>query len=169
MLARFFGKLVYAYASTPPLTHPTGWRRCIGCLKLHVSFRKRATSCRALLQKMTYEDKVSYASLPPCTFHHPKPDDLTAHEECKRTHRDSRATHTHDHLHKHTCKNGAKVHMCTNTYIHPRHTHTYMDVYTHKYICTRTWTQIRTRTRVRKGTVKWHLKSQLQVTVTSHS
>ena len=138
MLARFFGKLVYAYASTPPLTHPTGWRRCIGCLKLHVSFRKRATSCRALLQKMTYEDKVSYASLPPCTFHHPKPDDLTAHEECKRTHRDSRATHTHEHLHKHTCKNGAKVHMCTNTYIHPRHTHTYMDVYTHKYICTRT-------------------------------
>jgi len=22
----------------------TGWQRCIGCLKLHVSFRKRATA-----------------------------------------------------------------------------------------------------------------------------
>ena len=32
----------------------TGWRRLIGCLKLHVIFRKRATSYRALLRKMTY-------------------------------------------------------------------------------------------------------------------
>jgi len=31
----------------------TGWRRCIGCLKLQVSFRKRATDCRALSRKMT--------------------------------------------------------------------------------------------------------------------
>jgi len=31
----------------------TGWRRCIGCLKLQVSFRKRATNYRFLLRKMT--------------------------------------------------------------------------------------------------------------------
>ena len=45
---------------------PTGWRRHIGCLKLQVFFRKRATNHRALLQKMTYKNKASCASLPPC-------------------------------------------------------------------------------------------------------
>ena len=37
-------------------------RRCIGCVKLQVSFRTRATYYRALLRKITYRDKVSYAS-----------------------------------------------------------------------------------------------------------
>jgi len=37
----------------------TGWRRCRGCLKLHVSFRKRATIYRALLREMTCKDKAS--------------------------------------------------------------------------------------------------------------
>jgi len=46
----------------------TGWRRPIGCLKLQVIFRKRATNYRALWQKMTYEDKASYDSTPPCTY-----------------------------------------------------------------------------------------------------
>ena len=46
----------------------TGLRRLIGCLKLQVIFRKRATNCRALLQKMTYEDKASYGSSPLCIF-----------------------------------------------------------------------------------------------------
>ena len=45
----------------------TGWRRPIGCLKLQVIFRKRATNHRALLRKMTYKDKASYGSSPPCT------------------------------------------------------------------------------------------------------
>jgi len=45
----------------------TVWRRPIGCLKLQVIFRKRATNYRALLQKMTYKDKASYGSLLPCT------------------------------------------------------------------------------------------------------
>jgi len=45
----------------------TGWRRCIGCLKLQFAFRKRATIYRAVLRKETYKDKASYASLPPCT------------------------------------------------------------------------------------------------------
>ena len=52
--------------------HDTGWRRPIGCLKLQVIPRKRATNqratnYRALLRKMTYKDKASYASSPPCT------------------------------------------------------------------------------------------------------
>ena len=36
-----------------------GWQRLIGCLKLQVIFRKRATNYRALLRKITYEDKAS--------------------------------------------------------------------------------------------------------------
>jgi len=42
------------------------WPRPIGCLKLQVIIRKRATIYRALLWKMTYEDKASYGSSPPC-------------------------------------------------------------------------------------------------------
>jgi len=57
----------------------TGWRRDTGCLKLRVIFRKRATDYRALLRKMTYEDKASYDSTllyttkirHPMTLHHP--------------------------------------------------------------------------------------------------
>ena len=48
-------------------TYITGWRRPIGCLKLQVNFRKRATNYRALLRKMTYKDKASYGSSPPCS------------------------------------------------------------------------------------------------------
>ena len=40
------------------LSTVTGWRRGIGCLKSQVSFHKRATSYRALLQKMTRRDKA---------------------------------------------------------------------------------------------------------------
>jgi len=37
--------------------------------KLQVSFRERATNCKALLRKMTHEDKASYAvSSPPCSI-----------------------------------------------------------------------------------------------------
>jgi len=42
----------------------TGWQRCIGCLRLQISFRKRATSFWALLRKMTSKDKASYDSTP---------------------------------------------------------------------------------------------------------
>ena len=45
----------------------TGWRRLIGSPKLQVIFHKRATKYRSLLRKMTYKDKGSYESLPPCT------------------------------------------------------------------------------------------------------
>ena len=39
----------------------------LDALKLQVIFCKRATNYRALLRKMTCEDKASYESTPPCT------------------------------------------------------------------------------------------------------
>jgi len=45
----------------------TGWRRLIGCLKLQVILRKRGANYRALLRKMTCEDKASYGSSLPCS------------------------------------------------------------------------------------------------------
>ena len=47
-------------------TH-TGWRRLIGSPKLQIIFHKRATKYRSLLRKMTYKDKGSYESSPPCS------------------------------------------------------------------------------------------------------
>ena len=41
----------------------TGWRRPIGCLKLQVIFRKRATNYKALLQKITNNEKASCMTL----------------------------------------------------------------------------------------------------------
>ena len=46
----------------------TGWRRPIGCLKVQVISHKRAINYMALLRKMTYKDKASYGSSPPCTI-----------------------------------------------------------------------------------------------------
>ena len=55
------------FRSAPVTSRITGWRRLIGSPKLHIIFYKRATKCRALLRKMTYSDKGSYESSPPCT------------------------------------------------------------------------------------------------------
>ena len=44
----------------------TGRRRLIGSPKLQIIFHKRATKYRSLLRKMTYKDKGSYESSPPC-------------------------------------------------------------------------------------------------------
>ena len=41
----------------------------IGSPKLQIIFHKRATTYRALLRKMTYKDKGSYESSPPCMTH----------------------------------------------------------------------------------------------------
>jgi len=54
------------WLGTPPLG--TEWQSLIGCLKLQVNLHKRATNYRALVQKMTYEDKASYDSTPPCRY-----------------------------------------------------------------------------------------------------
>ena len=52
--------------SSQTVKHGTGRRRCTGCLKSQVSFRKRATNYRALLREMTNKEKASYGSSPPC-------------------------------------------------------------------------------------------------------
>ena len=44
----------------------TGWRRLIGYPKLQIILHKGATKYRSLLRKMTYKDKGSYESSPPC-------------------------------------------------------------------------------------------------------
>jgi len=44
------------------LSRATGWRRLIGCLKLQVIFRTRATNYWALLWNMTFKDTASYES-----------------------------------------------------------------------------------------------------------
>ena len=46
----------------------THYRRCVGCLKLQVSFHTRDFNYRAILQKGAYKDKESYGSSPPCTY-----------------------------------------------------------------------------------------------------
>ena len=45
----------------------TGWRRLMGSPKLQIVFHNRGTKYRSLLQKMTYTDKGSHESSPPCT------------------------------------------------------------------------------------------------------
>jgi len=47
----------------------TGWRRPMGCLKSQIICCKWATNYRALLRKLTYKDKASYGSLPPCRWY----------------------------------------------------------------------------------------------------
>ena len=49
-------------------TDDTGQRRTIRCLELQAIFPKRATNYRALLRKMTCEDKASSDSTPPCMY-----------------------------------------------------------------------------------------------------
>jgi len=61
-------RTIYVYTHT---THclsdeGTGWRRLIGSPKLQIIFHKRATKYRSLLRKLTYKDKGSYESSPPC-------------------------------------------------------------------------------------------------------
>jgi len=48
----------------------TGWWRLMGSPKLQIIFHTRATKYRALLLKMTYKDKGSYESSPPCAHVH---------------------------------------------------------------------------------------------------
>jgi len=62
---RVISHITSAMWDTTP-SFSTGWQRPIGCLKSQVIFCKRATNYRALLLKMTYEDKASYDSTPAC-------------------------------------------------------------------------------------------------------
>jgi len=95
-------------------TH-TGWRRPIGCLKLQVIFRKRATNYRALLRKFTYEDKASYWSSPPCYFT----------GDCRTFTRVTVWLYAYTHTYADTY-----IHMYILTYIHT-HLHQYIHIYIH--------------------------------------
>jgi len=69
----------------------TGWRRLIGFPRLQIIFHKRATKYRSRLRRMTYKDKGSYESSPPCTPHvwirHIWKSHVThVHESCLTTH-----------------------------------------------------------------------------------
>ena len=66
------------------LTH-TGWRRLIGSPKLQIIFHKRATEYRSLLRKMTYKDKGSYESSPPCSLFHAQISNCILHIETNIT------------------------------------------------------------------------------------
>jgi len=57
---------MHKFALTTAVGSRTGWRKLIACLKLQVIFCQKTTNYRALLQKMTYEYKPSYASSPLC-------------------------------------------------------------------------------------------------------
>jgi len=63
--------------------------RPMGCLKLQVIFRERATNYRALLRKMTYKDKASYEPSPPCT-------ECTTYNGKERVYRNSRTHKSFD-------------------------------------------------------------------------
>jgi len=49
--------------------YTTGWRRCIGCLKLQVSFRKRAINYMALLRETNFKDRCVYFHVSRCIWH----------------------------------------------------------------------------------------------------
>ena len=58
----------YVVSKDRDASNDTGWRRLGGSPKLQIIFHKRATRYRALLLKMTYKDKGSYESWPPCIY-----------------------------------------------------------------------------------------------------
>ena len=77
----------------------TGRRRLIGSPKLQIIFHKRATKYRSLLRKMTYKDKGSCESSPPCSHTHTQ-------------------THIHTHAHTQTPLQTANMYISTYTYIY---------------------------------------------------
>ena len=106
-------QLIYISCALSP-SNDTEWRRPIGCLKLHISPRKRATNYRAFLWKMTCKEKAFYGVSPPCN-------NSREHSDiCTHTH-----THTLSHLYTHT-HSLILVHTCT-------HTHTHSHLYTHTH------------------------------------
>jgi len=93
---------------------PTGWRRRIGCLKLQVIFRKRATIYGAFLRKMTYGDEASYDSTSTCTVLGLFPTENRAHFEVKPPS-------------LHSCLKRITL-MCIYVLTCNTHTHTYIDM-----------------------------------------
>jgi len=81
----------------------TGWRRLIGSSELQIIFHKRATEHRSLWQKMTYKDKGSCESSPPCIL---------------------RIKYLY-HIHAYVCVHDAHTHICLIRHIHAKQ-HTYV-------------------------------------------
>jgi len=91
-----------------------GWRRLIGSPKLRIIFHKRAIKYRSLLRKMTYKDKESYESSPPC---------MTRVLWKSRRH-----TYTYTYVYTYTC---IYTHTCKYKYAN-----TYMYTHMHLRTCT---------------------------------
>jgi len=120
---------IFKYSSNPQGAHPHGVRwllqggRLIRSPKLQIILHKRATKYRALLRKMTYKDKGSYESSPPCIRWHP------ANEQtCVNVY-----IHIYMYTHIHTCiyTSGKAIRVEQ----HPANELKCVNVYTHIYIC----------------------------------
>ena len=95
----------------------TGWPRLIGSPKLQIIFHQRAIEYRSLLRKMTYKDKGSYESSPPCIY-------LRLCVYTANTH-----THTHTRTRRGRMelkKGGAHTHTPTHN---PTRTHSHCSTY----------------------------------------
>ena len=113
-----------------PDTRP---RRCRGCLKLQVSFRKRATDYRTLLSKMTYMHKTSLQLRSTTICTHPNYHTLFLRTTCRTLHLLSPT------LNQAWEGGGArKFSSCKQMSIHPStpYTHTHIHTYTHTHIHT---------------------------------
>jgi len=141
---------VHKWFTNDSQTCCTEWRRLIGSPKLHIIFHKRATKYTSLSRKMTYKDKGSYESSPPCTeiFLQRSLFDCQIYERrgytyihmCILTY-----IHTYIHTYTHTCIHTyptcihAYMHTYMHTFIHTyihSYIHTYVHIYVHTYIHT---------------------------------
>jgi len=104
----------------------SGRRRLIGSPKLQIIFHKRATKYRSLLRKMTYKDKGSYESSPPCSSSkrcRVKVCDKTSPFEFVGVRDNLSLTHTHS-----ICTHmNVKINTCIDKYMY---IHTYTYTYT---------------------------------------
>ena len=63
----------------------TEWQRLVGCLKLQVIFRKRATDYKAFLREMNFEDKASYTLRHPVAMSNPSGVPVTVQKQIPAT------------------------------------------------------------------------------------
>jgi len=126
----------------------------IGCLKLQVIFRKRATNYGALLRKMTYKDKASYDSMPHCTHLHRWM---------------SHVTHIHEPRHTYACATSHVIairSIRSNTSSHPN-----ASCHVYKIVISYIWIHMRWRMPVCDMTHVWHASKTIwchRSTTSSH-
>jgi len=116
-------------------------RKCIGCLELQVSFRRSATTYRALLREMTDKDTASSASSPLCISCAPC-EILSLQETYKMkllyifTYTHAHAyIHTFTYAHNHIFTSQSHIHIftCTHTFALCTCTHTFTHTHTHTH------------------------------------